>query len=529
MSKQKQKKYSPASLHTLLLVLLFVVGFSLRVGFLNYGLPHVYHPDEERKAQDVVRIMEGKTSLISYNHPPLPKFLAAGATFFLEKTGVVVFNNREITAVLGLRVVSLLFDMGSIWALYLLARVFLGKYSAAMAAFLYAIFPLAVFASKDGMPDTGLSFFFLFTLWLQLQLLTKREWYWYVLNGLALSLAFATKYNAVFLLLSLLVSCFFSWWKGKSAWKSLLQGKRILLMGVGVITGFVIGFPFVFFRDAPRIVQSLLFEKAHQFENGHLGITISGTDFWYAYYFIKTLFPLGGILFVLAVVGGIGLFVKGFSKQNYVVLAAVAPFYFAIEFAYKVPVLASHYVLPLLGWYCICAMLFVQWSAVQLARRIRLTRKILIMTGFAAVSLFPLIMTWQLLWTLVPDTRERMYAWIQENVPENAQVLAEPTLFYYANLTDGKHFSLSTVNWNELSIGTDAYFKQKSTAYILTSNLQYDAYLENPTDVPVATDFYQSLFVKGTLLHEETPSFETMSIHNPTLRVYKVAGLPESN
>lgn len=155
--------------HFLLLALILLVGFILRIYNTGWDQYQLLHPDE-RFLLMVTRKVELPTSLRTYLDPqqsPLSPY-NNGYRFYvygdfpllLIKSAAKVFQYHTYThlALVG-RTLAALFDTGTIFLVYLIAKQFLKKEAALLAALFYSLSVLPIQLSHFFTVDPFLNFF----------------------------------------------------------------------------------------------------------------------------------------------------------------------------------------------------------------------------------------------------------------------------------------------------------------------------------------------------------------------------------
>jgi hypothetical protein len=128
-----------------------------------------------------------------YDHPPMVAWGIALGRLLLGDTP------------LGIRLVPILFSVGTTLLLVRLARRFYGEPAALWAVFLHALQPVTLVVGGWGFPDSPLLFFWALTLtWVWEALDTGRPGWW-LAAGAALGAAMLSKYTAAFLVPSVLL------------------------------------------------------------------------------------------------------------------------------------------------------------------------------------------------------------------------------------------------------------------------------------------------------------------------------------
>jgi dolichol-phosphate mannosyltransferase len=128
-----------------------------------------------------------------YDHPPMIAWSIALGRFLLGD------------CLLGVRLVPLLFSLGTALLLANLARRFYGREAAAWAILLQMVEPAVVIIGGWGFPDSPVFFFWALTLNFAWLALVSRHRSWWLATGAAIGAAMLAKYTAAFLVLSLLV------------------------------------------------------------------------------------------------------------------------------------------------------------------------------------------------------------------------------------------------------------------------------------------------------------------------------------
>lgn len=156
------------------LALVCLTGLVLRMIRLDSGLWY----DEIATLLDWVRAPFGVTltSLPNQNNHIFFSLLA--------KTAVVLFGESAWSV----RLPSVLFGVGSIWALFLLGRRVLGNREALLASALLAVSYHHVWFSQNARGYSGLLFFSILSTWLWLEALPRRSWLPWVAYAVSVSL-----------------------------------------------------------------------------------------------------------------------------------------------------------------------------------------------------------------------------------------------------------------------------------------------------------------------------------------------------
>jgi dolichol-phosphate mannosyltransferase len=128
-----------------------------------------------------------------FDHPPMIAWSIA--------LGRLVLGDTR----LGVRLVPLLFALGTMWLLARMARRWYGDSAGPWAVLLYALIPAAFLVGVWGFPDSPMLFFWALTLTWVWRALERRRPGWWLAAGAALGAGMLSKYTAAFLVPSVLV------------------------------------------------------------------------------------------------------------------------------------------------------------------------------------------------------------------------------------------------------------------------------------------------------------------------------------
>ncbi|HJW30586.1 MAG TPA: glycosyltransferase family 39 protein, partial [Saprospiraceae bacterium] len=198
-----------------ILLAIVTLAIILRLWHINWGLPEVY---EEATPYSVAWKMWqwGQTGIDPnphfFNYPALTfylNFLLQGVYYVfghmigwfptVQAYHQANFGNSSSWILIS-RMLSVVFDIGTVTLLFFLSRVYVGSIAGFVAALLAAINPLLIKNAQIVNVDTPLTFFIVAALYCFDQLYNEEEWRWYILAGACIGLAASSKYNGAFLL-----------------------------------------------------------------------------------------------------------------------------------------------------------------------------------------------------------------------------------------------------------------------------------------------------------------------------------------
>lgn len=384
-----------------LFVAVIAVAFALRIAGIDFGLPLAEaRPDEMTIAWQAMKFGTGDLNPHSFNYPSLHKYvtfvlfggyyvygkltgLFAGQEDFLRSffSGAVEFRllMRLWSALMGTLGVALLFRFPG-------GRV---------AAGLYACAFLAVRDSHFGVTDTMMTTLVIAAVALCLKVAEGPTRWGLVGAGVLAGLAMGTKYNAALLALSL----------AAAAWGAA-EGRlgRLLLVGGSMALAFVASTPYALL-DLGTFLHDVRYEAQHLAEGHHIDVGPG----WQRH--ALTLWQTQGWPFVLAAVAGLGL--------SFRLGPARALVLYAFPLAYLLLISRGNtaffrYLLPALPFLCVAA-----GEALE-----RLGRPGLVAASTLVVAMAPFTSSLSAIRLMqAGDTRDRMGAWIEANVPNEEVIL----------------------------------------------------------------------------------------------------------
>jgi len=221
------------------------------------------------------------------------------------------------------RCVTLFFMAGSVFLTYLIAKKAFNKKIAMISAAFMTFNITNVQLSHFALPDIPVLFFSLLAFYFIVRIMDGVDWKIYFLGGFLIGLATATKYQGLFLVLSLFIAHFLSL-KRKSI-KDIVITRKLPLAGIGVFMGFFLGTPFcildyrnfvTYFTRVTGSVNSLSYGFASYRVNSMLPV-----------YIIKDLLPFAmGILMSVLCIIAILYALKKHVKADIVILGTIILF-----------------------------------------------------------------------------------------------------------------------------------------------------------------------------------------------------------
>lgn len=503
-----------------MLAAIVVAAVAVRVWGIGFGLPHLYHPDENVYVDIAQRMFKtGDWNPHFFNYPSLFLYLNAiayypyaaykwvggllGAPADIAGPQMLVMGVGQTpdagTFLLG-RFLTVAFGVGAVVLTFVIGKKLLGNAWIGLGGALFlAISSTAVMSSRTITPDTFLLFFLLLAF-LGAALVFKEEaTKWYVLAGVGVGMAASTKYNAVMIVFALVAAHFLR--NGREGWRD----KRFYeALGLAVVAFFAAS-PFALF-DFGSFVRDMRTEGEH-YLSGHVGMD-GNTLSWYIEYLRST----EGIIVLL------GLFevVRGFVvRSKEVMLLSVFPLAYFL-FICQFEVRNDRTILPMMPFAFLLGASFLSWCW-ELSGRLdkngrHVVKGMIALVGFSAA--------WFPFGQMVANSniredgvrsREAASAWVSENITAGKKVALEP----YSPYVDPSKYQVQA--FGALIDEPPDWYKEQGFDYLVFSAGRYDRYFLEADRYPDEVERYKALFA----LYKLVKDFPDEKYE---IRVYEVDG-----
>jgi 4-amino-4-deoxy-L-arabinose transferase-like glycosyltransferase len=241
------------------LIGIILFSFWLRLWGIQFGLPFVYHPDEQQYILPAIGVVSGNFEPLAHYNPALYPYLI-GFVYTLIFLGLKLFNAfptsfdlgagwsepmlpwitgivylaRYISAVVGVLTTLLIYQVGR--------RAYSQRTGLAAAA-IFGLTFLPVREAHFAVSDAPVALGVAVTLYLCLAIVRHGNWPGYVWAGVALGLSAATKYSAGLLILPLGVAHLLS--RRYHRWfERLYRSWLLLLAGLAATISYLVASPY---------------------------------------------------------------------------------------------------------------------------------------------------------------------------------------------------------------------------------------------------------------------------------------------
>lgn len=548
---------------------LLVGAFLLRVWGVDHGMPYAYNADENAHfLPKAIGLFGHGWNPHYFVNPPAYTYLLhiVFAVWFGGREGVSEAFAADPTEVwVVARVTAAVVGTLAVWLLYLAGTRLFDRRVGLLSAGLMAVAFLPVFYSHLALNDVPTLAPICLSLWGTAGILNRGATRDYLVAGLGLGLACATKYTGGVVLLPLLAASTAQMLDGNAA----LHLRRVLLAGAAALVAFVFANPYALlsfdeFRDG---LQHQTTVSGDSF--GKLGLT---HDNGVNYYLWAMTWGLGWVP-SFATAAGVGVLAA--TNRRMAALLAPAPIIFLL-FMGSQERFFGRWLLPIFPLACILAAFVVIWLVDRVAVRAGPAWKPALMS-LGVVLLCGQGLLYSLHNGLVlsrEDTRNLTRAWAVANIPERSKIVVEPIMPDLWAQDTGMP-SRATGNGNRWikfptsrsNIANDGSFipdpgrivniedyertlvpelidryEEDKFCYVISGSTQRGRAEAEPLEVPRAIEYYRELERRGRLVREDSPyrkgadpvefnfdwSFDyyPLAYHRPgpLIRVYRLTG-----
>ena len=528
------------------LSVVLVVAFALRLWGIKQGLPYVYDVDEYGHfVPEAVRMFgHGLNPRYFVNPPALTYLLHVGFGVWFGLLGLgshppgphASSIAREFALgpdrfFLVARVTVALLGTASVWLLYLVGARLLNRGVGLLASAVMAVAFLPVFYGHLALNDVPTLAPLTLSLLGTAGVLRRGRMIDYLLAGVGLGLAAATKYTAGVMLLPLLAAGVAQYRDGSA------RARRDVALGMAItlataLVAYLIANPYSLLDfHAFRAELEVQSSYTEQSQASWIGGPKQGSFIYYLWSFTWGL----GWIPALAALGGA---VSIWRKQRRVgwVLVPVAVLYLlflSLQGRYF-----GRWLLPIFPIACLLAASFAQEVAGCAARRAeRLRGAPAAFTALAVIALVTQGLVYSIHSGLVlsrADTRNLTRTWVMEHIPAGAKIVVEPVV-PNAWLNDTGGLGTAHVRWikyptlrvvlnpatgapepthrtvqledyeSTLSPALIDYYEREGYCWVVSGYTQSGRAFADPKVVPHAIAYYRELARQGEVVYHVSP------------------------
>jgi 4-amino-4-deoxy-L-arabinose transferase-like glycosyltransferase len=512
-------------------------GLALRLWGVAQGLPYAYNADEaDHFVPKAIAMFGHNLNPHYFANPPAFTYVLhlVFAVWFGGGTGArhaFALHPDEVYTLA--RVVAALLGTAALWLLYVTGARLFNRGVGLLAAAIEAVAFLPVFYAHLALNDAPTLAPVTLSLLGSAGVLRKGRLRDYLLAGIGLGLACASKYTAGIVLLPLLAAAATRYLSVPPGARAYLVGRRamigLLLAGAGALLAFLIANPYAVldFKSfhAELVRQSTLSAEAQ----GKLGAPKEGG---FLYYLWSLTWGLGWVPALAALGGAVAVWRK---QQRLGWLLVPAPLLY-LAFMGLQGRYFGRWLLPIFPILCLLAAFFaLRLAQAAASRELRI--------GFAALLVVALLaqgLVYSIHAGLVlsrADTRNLTRAWLVANVPQGAPIVAEPVSpdEWAREVKRGTSTAHNPYRWPKypsllsrisaggalepggehlvgiedyertLSPALIGYYERNGYCWVVSGSTQSGRAFADPRAVPGAVAYYAALAKQGEVVYRASP------------------------
>jgi 4-amino-4-deoxy-L-arabinose transferase-like glycosyltransferase/tetratricopeptide (TPR) repeat protein len=405
------------------------------------------------------------------------------------------------------RIITVLFDLGTIAVVYTLTNEIADKRTAFFAACITALNPTHILHAHYVEVDPVLTFFSTLALLYIVRIYHRPETKWYLLAGLFIALAAASKYTGALLILVLLGAHFLSYPSLRSAINGWQDRPLLYSIFIAVAVFFLLN-PYILL-DYTKFSEDFSFEQYHV-AYGHLGIDTSHSTL--GFYLLDVLPTSFGILFSLTLLGSfIHLFVT--RKKSSFILWLYPLIYTLVISTWEMR--ADRYFLPIFPVLSVLGAIGIitafDWFIEKVGNSARFKPIAMQHTVLGATCIIMLVqpvLTNELYLRSIglPDTRTLTKTWIKQTLPAGNVIATGP---YGVDFPDSSYRILSIPFLAVQSENVAPFYETQwyeDCDLLMTSSYDYSRYAREPKKYAQFLPFYDTLKTKWKKVYEVVPT-----------------------
>jgi hypothetical protein len=514
------------------LALVLAAALLLRLWGVKQGMPYAYNADEN------AHFVPGAIGLFGHGWDPHYFVNPPAYTYLLHVVFDVWFGGRagvskafatnptEVFVVA--RVTAAVVGTLAVWLLYLAGARMFGRATGLLAASLLAVSFLAVFYSHLALNDVPTLAPIALSLWGTAGILREGCVRDYLIAGVGLGLACATKYTGGIVLLPLLMAAGVQFAAPGGPGRAL---RGTVLAGIVAVGAFVVANPyalldFAAFRDGLQHQADAAEDVA-----GKLGLTQTSGHLYYLWTFT---WGLGWVPLVGAIAGA---GVLAFEDRRALLVLGPAPVLYVL-FMGTQERFFGRWLLPIFPIACLLAAYAIVRLAQLAARRAPALAPALAVLGAVVLLGQGIVYSLHSAMTLSrTDTRNATRAWLVAHVPAGTKIVVEPVVpdawatdtgSPYRGTANGARWSKYPTSRSNIAndgsfvpgpgriVNIEDYertlypalidgYVAKGYCWVIVGSTQRGRAEAQPNVVPRAIEYYRALEQRSTLAYEASP------------------------
>ncbi|MCZ6594628.1 MAG: glycosyltransferase family 39 protein [Bacteroidetes bacterium] len=286
-----REKPKPAAV---IMFVMLLLALAVRLYGIDFGKPYLYHVDEWKLVNQAGHLLDvkhlNKDVLFRLGtYPPFFTYLLAFAYGIFAVVGLVTgffpsmssiaeyYRTNPFTFHFIGRLICVVMGTATIQILYLAIKNLYNRKVAILSALFLAFMFIHVRNSHYSTVDIPVTFFIVTAFYFMTRIIKENKSRHYILAGVFSSLAIATKYNVVFIVVTLLLAIVFANKREKKvSLKQLFVNKKVGITAFALAFTFLVACP-ISWIDTGKFLP--IFEK--NLSSQHKGkVGLGGKDFW---------------------------------------------------------------------------------------------------------------------------------------------------------------------------------------------------------------------------------------------------------